>query len=406
MTTSKHTVLGVLATAYLLCYAARMMMASAIPFIAREFDLDPLAMGGLLSAFFLGYAVMQIPGGFLADRFGPRRMLLATVVGWSVLTALTGVATSLAGLIVIRVLFGASEGPFPSAAAKTLSSWFPAGELGRANGLMLAATQIGASLAPSIVAILVVAWGWRSAFIGLLVPGLALAVVIWACVGDYASKSRRHAPASEDRQSVADIFAALRRPAVAWCFVAAFFSNLATWGLMNWLPTYLLESRGFSATRMGLLAAVPSLAGALGYALGGVISDKWFERRRQIPIIVGLVLSAGCVYLAASAASGEATVAYLAAAFFFLLATDLGVCTLPLVIVPREAVGSSFGVINTAAQLAGFVSPLLVGGLLRLTERDFAVVFQCFVGFLLLAALAAAFVRQREPTTLRMMSMN
>ena len=71
MTRSRYTILGILSSAYLLCYAARMMMASAVPFIARDLDLEPLSMGALLSAFFLGYATMQIPGGLLADRFGP-----------------------------------------------------------------------------------------------------------------------------------------------------------------------------------------------------------------------------------------------------------------------------------------------------------------------------------------------
>lgn len=408
----RYSVLGILSVAYLLCYATRMVMASAAPFIAAEFHLSPLQVGAVLSAFFLGYSLMQIPGGMLADKFGPRRVLAASITAWSVFTAVSGMATSLMGLLVIRVLFGASEAAFPSAASKALAAWFPQRELGRANGIMLASTQIGASVAPSFVAALVVTWGWRSAFYCLLVPGLALALVIAAWVKDSPALSERVGAAElkeydhvEPARAVTGIslLKTLNKPAVAWCFAAAFFSNLASWGLMNWLPTYLLQARGFSAAKMGLLAALPALAGALGYALGGQISDRWFTEKRQVPVLIGLVLSAGFVYLAATAATGEATVAYLAFAFFFLLIADLGVCTLPMVIVPQGAIGSAFGVVNTAAQLAGFLSPLLVGYLLNATDSNFTLVFQCFVGCLLVAAIGASLVRQQpiEATQLR-----
>lgn len=375
-------------------------MASAMPFVATEFQLSPLAVGSVLSAFFLGYSLMQIPGGFLADKLGPNRVLTAAIATWSALTALTGLATSLTGLLILRVLFGASEGAFPSAASKALASWFPQREVGRANGLMLAASQLGASVAPTLVATLVITLGWRYAFYVLLIPGVVLAAVVRKWLIDSPAHSERREDMHDHPRSAAasltssPIIASLQTPAVLWCFVAAFFSNLASWGLMNWLPTYLLQARGFSAAKMGLFAAIPSLAGALGYALGGQISDRWFSERRQLPVLIGLVASAGFVYLAAIASSGEVTVLLLAAAFFFLLTADLGICTLPLVIVPQQAVGSAFGFVNTAAQSAGFLSPLLVGYLLNATDSNFTVVFYCFVGCLLLAAGAAALVRQ------------
>src|SRR5688572_25770347 len=108
----RYTVLSVLVASWLLCYLDRMVMASAIPFIAEDFKLSPLQMGQVMSAFFVGYALMQIPGGLLADRFGPRIVLAVSLVWWSVMTALTGVVGGLAALLVIRVLFGLGEGPY------------------------------------------------------------------------------------------------------------------------------------------------------------------------------------------------------------------------------------------------------------------------------------------------------
>jgi hypothetical protein len=103
-------------------------------FIAQDFGLSPLGMGGVLSAFFIGYALMQVPGGMLADRFGPRRVMTASIVGWSIFTFITGTASGLAVLLMIRVLFGLSEGSFPPSASKAITLWFPPNEVGRANG--------------------------------------------------------------------------------------------------------------------------------------------------------------------------------------------------------------------------------------------------------------------------------
>ena len=143
----RYKILGILFCAWLLCYVDRMVMATAIPFIAQDLLLSPLVIGGMLSAFFAGYALMQIPGGLLADRFGPRAVLTASIGWWSVLTALTGMVHGLTAMLAVRVLFGVGEGPFPPSAAKAIASWFPRREVARANGLLLASTSIGATVA-------------------------------------------------------------------------------------------------------------------------------------------------------------------------------------------------------------------------------------------------------------------
>jgi sugar phosphate permease len=386
----RYHVLAILSLAYFLCYLARMAMASAIPFIAQDLQLSPLAMGGVLSAFFAGYSMMQIPGGLLTDRFGPNRVLTLAIALWSLLSAATALATALLPMLALRALFGAAEAPFPAAAAKALTIWFPPHQLGRANGVMLASTQLGASLAPVIVAGMVIVWGWRSAFLSLLLPGMLLAWLIRHRVTDRPDAGR--APTADS----ATVISALRNPAVLWCFLAAFFSNLAAWGLFSWLPTYLLRARGFGVEKLALYGALPYLAGALGYFLSGQLSDRYFRRRRHLVVPAGLILSALSTLAAASATSGDIAVTWLAPAFLFLAIADAGINTLPMVIVPLAAVGAAFGLINSAAQLAGFLSPLLVGTVLTLTSDDFTLVFHGFVAALLAAAIAALFIRQRD----------
>jgi MFS family permease len=399
-------VLAILFGAYLLCYTDRMVMASAIPFIARDLHLSPLRMGEVLSAFFVGYSVMQIPGGVLADRFGSRAVLTGAVAWWSVMTALTGMMPGLTALLAARVLFGLGEGPFPPAASKTLSAWFPVRELGRANGLQYAAVSIGATVAPLFVVALVTRWGWRSVFYSLFIPGICLAALVWAFIQNspresrYVSEEERREcrPVPRERRAVRQaLLASLQNPSVLWCAVCLFFANMAGWGLLNWLPVYLLEARGFDVERMGIFTALTNLAGAIGYPIAGHLCDRYFSRRLQVPLAWGLVLSALFTYLAANAPSGQWAVAYLTAGSFCASAASTAIFTLPLVLVPPAAVGGAFGIVNTAGQFAGIVSPLLIGYLLSLTGGNFTVTLYCLVGVTAIAVFPATRIKSERP---------
>jgi sugar phosphate permease len=384
----RHSVLIVLFLTYLICYLDRMAMATAIPFIARDLNLSPLAMGSVLSAFFVGYACMQIPGGLLADRLGPNRVMTASIAGWSVFTGLTGAVGSLPALLATRALFGVFEGPFPATASKAIALWFPPHEVGRANGVQLTAVNLGGAIAPLVVAPVIIAWGWRAAFQILLLPGLLMTVLVWMFVKDSPPGARSEERAVEQRANRISIAQVLKRPAVVWCAVALFFGNIASWGLMNWLPTYLLNARGFSTAKMGIMASLTFLPGAVGYYLGGHISDKYFSRRRHVPIAIGFMVGAVATYAAAVAPSGEWAVAALAFGFLFVSAASAGLFTFPIVAVPTAAVGVAFGIVNTSGQLAGLVSPLLVGYALNVTDGDFQAVFCGFAALHIVSAFS------------------
>jgi nitrate/nitrite transporter NarK len=261
---------------------------------------------------------------------------------------------------------------------------------------MLACIPLGAALAPLFVTTWVIHWGWRSVFYSLLVPGLAVAVLAWIFVKDSPAENSRRlvSTASARGFGLADL---LKRPAVLWCAVALFFANMASWGLSNWLPAYLLHARGFSTEKMGIFAALPPLGGAAGYFAGGYVSDKYFRHKRHVAIVLGLIVSSAATYLAAIAPIGEWAVAALVVASAFTHIALAGLFTLPLVLVPQEAVGGAFGVVNTGGQLAGFLSPLLVGYTLDVSDENFTLVFYGFVGLFLLAAFMASRIQSNPP---------
>ena len=399
----RYSVLGIMLAAYHICYIDRMVMASAIPFIAKDLNLSPLEMGQVLSAFFLGYAVMQIPGGLLADRFGARLVLTITIAAWSIMTALTGIAWGLAALLVIRVLFGLTEGPFPCAISKAISQWFPTRELSRATGLVVAAGVLGSSVAPILVVALILNWGWRSVFYALLLPGVLLALVVWRYVRSSPAESPRvtalelrdydSSPPSQQLSLKATLLESVRTPAVLWCAATFFFLAMTNWGLMSWLPTYLLQARGFSAEKMGYATSLVHLAGAVGFALGGYICDKYFRHNMRLLIVSAAAVCASLNFLGATASSGEWAVACFATAFLISGFAVTSVLTLPLILVPKRAVGSALGIVNTAGQAAGFVAPLFMGYVLKATDSNFPLVIYCLVACTATAILPALRLR-------------
>jgi MFS family permease len=399
----RYTVLAVLCCVYVLCYADRLVMASAIPFIGEEFHLSATSMGAVLSAFFMGYALMQIPGGLLVDRFGPRVILTTSIAWWTLMTAATGLASGLASLLGIRVLFGIGEGPYHVAASKTLALWFPRRELARANGLHLCASSIGATIAPLFVVAVIMLWGWRSVFFALFLPGVAAATAIWLVVRNSSTDRRQATLESPDYSGLptsapisvwTSLWQTIRTPAVFWTAACLFFTNMVGWGLMNWLPSYLLHGRGFDTGKMGLFTALTMLSGAIGYPLGGYLCDRFFSQRLQVPIILGAIGSAAFVYLATVAPNGEWAVACLSMVFLLGNMASTAIFTLPLVVVSQRIIGSAAGIVNTAGQLAGVVSPLLLGYVLDFTRGNYQVMLYWLVALNVLSIFPALFIRQ------------
>ena len=139
----RHTVLLILYITWLVSYLDRMVISTAIPYIAKDFKLSPVAMGAVMSAFFVGYSAFQIPGGMLVDRLGARKIMLWGLGWWTTFTALTGAVNSLAPMIWVRALFGAGEGVGAASTYRVIANWFPPKERGTATAIMLSSNSFG-----------------------------------------------------------------------------------------------------------------------------------------------------------------------------------------------------------------------------------------------------------------------
>ncbi len=374
-----YTAVLIVCTLWFVCHVDRMVMAVAIPYIANEFGLSPFAMGGVMSAFFLGYFICQIPGGLLADRFGARKVLVWAVFWWSVFTAVTGMVSNLVQLLLVRVLFGIGEGMAPAATWKATANWTAMRNRSKASACMMAATVLAPAFAPVFVTWLVYNWGWRPVFYSLFIPGILLiAWIMWKMPDNPADKKGITAEELEELKEVATeydttigaggekltFWQIVKIPAVWRSFLILFCCNMTSYGFISWLPTYLMRVRGFTLTKLGLFASLPFVFGALGFLIAGWLGDGPFRHNRKAPLVVFCWVASGCMYLVYTSSESTLLMYQCLTAFFTFAATG-SLYNLPMSAISREITGRAMGFVNMGGQIAGFLTPMIAGWLIQ-----------------------------------------
>lgn len=403
---ARHTVLLILGITWIATYIERTVMSVAMPYIAADYHLTPLNTGIVLGVFYAGYAISQVPGGLLADIFGVRIVATVSIVWRAVFVALTAAATNLWQLLAVRVLFGLGDGVFPASAFKTVAVWFPARERTRANALMLAVMPLGTALTPLLMIPIVSLWGWRAAFYSLLIPGAVTALLFWVFVknrppaSDTAPAEAQKieagtAEAPRERLTKAEVRKILMRPDVLKYFLAVLAYDTAYWGYWSWLPSYLVNARGFSLSQMGVAAALPSFGGVVGCLVGGWISDKYFANRRRLPIIVGQLISALLLFLTFTADTPAKMIIYQTIGGFFLESFFSTFWALPMTTVSSRLMGITSGFINMAGQIAAFLSPIVIGFLVAAAGGGYALTFAFLIASILVSSAIVLTMSER-----------
>jgi len=392
---ARHTVLSILFMTWIVSTMYR--MAIAIPYIAVDYHLGPVGSGVVMSVFFAGYSISQIPGGLLADIFGVRKVATLAMLWWSVFTAITGAAANFTQMVIVRFLFGLGEGMFPACSFKTIAVWFPKKERATASAIMLASNPLGAALAPLAVVGIMSVWGWRIVFYSLFLPGLLMSLLFWIFISGKPSESSRVSPeelgeieGSDDvpAQNVGTktkLIKIVNEPNVLKYFFVLFTFDITFWGFTAWLPTYLVKARGFSMAQMGVAASLPFFAGTVGSIFGGWVSDKYFSNNRRVPIVIAQLMSAFFLYLTFIAKSATILMICQALAGFFLVSFFSAFWALPMNTVPKKLMGVTSGFINMAGQIAAFVSPVFIGYLVGAAGGKYDHTFIFFVVSLLVS---------------------
>jgi sugar phosphate permease len=366
-------VLFMLCVMYFITYIDRVNIGTAASAIKDEFHLSNVQLGLVFSAFAYPYALLQIFGGWLGDRFGSRKMLFASGLLWGSATILTGFAGGLVSLFFFRLLLGVGEGATFPCATRSMQSWVPVEKRGFAQGITHSAARLGNAITPPLIAFLMIAVSWRGSFVILGVVSL-LWVVVWYWY--YRDNPADHRGVSKSELEALPIQDAKQISApVPWkkltlrmlpVTVVYFCYGWTLWLYLNWLPSYFMHAHKLNLQTSALFASGVFFAGVVGDTLGGVVSDRILRstgrvRLARISVVVVGFVGSLCSLVPVLFLHELIPIAIcLSAAFFFAELVIGPMWSIPMDIA-RKYSGTAAGLMNTGSAVAAILSPLAFG---------------------------------------------
>ncbi|WP_010687001.1 MFS transporter [Methylobacterium mesophilicum] len=396
---------------YTISYLDRVNIGTALPAISKEFGLNPTEAGFVGGVFFWGYLVSFLMGGWLSNRFGAKRVTLASLVAWSLAAMATGFTTSLASLLVMRALLGLAEGPIWSSMSAILAQWFVKPERARAFATWNASLPVGALLSGPISGLIISHYSWQTMLVVEGLPALIYALVWSRFIPDTPDEAAWLEPA--ERAALADGLAreqaqfdaslgpvdlrgVLLHPGVWLLLVAKTFNNMIAYGFTLWLPTAIKDASALGIGSVGVLTALPYAASVLGIWLIGLSSDRFNERRLHGAI--PMLLLAALLY--ASSRTGAGSVAAMMvcvtlSGFFMFMTLPLMTVMFTQLLPRRQAIVAIAFSGAVANLVGGFFGPVVVGWLKTMTG-DVSAGFTFLAAIGLIGGLLMMMVRTPE----------
>jgi ACS family glucarate transporter-like MFS transporter len=389
-------------------YVDRATLSMAAPAMRKDLGLDAVAMGLAFSAFGWSYTALQIPGGWMLDRYGARLVYGVGLLFWSLFTFLQGTVSFFTGvtalwlLIVLRFLMGVAEAPAFPANSRITAMWFPNHERGRAAAIFNSAQYFALAAFNPLMGWILITCGWQYIFYSMGLLGVVMAIYWFRVIRD----PRNHPKVNQLELDFIQTGGGLsnvgdKKTEIKWSYVKALLSNrmmlgvylgqfclnTITWFFLTWFPTYLVQAKGMSILKAGFVASIPAIAGFSGGLLGGIVSDWLLSRgktltfARKFPIIIGLILS-GSIIMANYVTDASIVIAVMSLAFFakgfgalgWVVITDTS---------PKEMLGMNGGIFNFCGNIASIITPLVIGYILHLSGSfNGALIFVGVMGML------------------------
>ncbi|KVH58681.1 MFS transporter [Burkholderia sp. MSMB1072] len=393
----RHTLWLLCALSFIL-YVDRVNLATAAGAIKAELGLSNTELGVAFSAFAYSYAICQIGGGWIADRFGARITLIGCGLIWVVSTFATGLVHSLGLLFAARLLLGIGEGATLPAQARAITQWFPRERRGVVQGFTHSFSRLGNAVTPPIVAALMTWLSWRAAF--FVIGAVTLAWLAWWIAG-----FREHPLGDDDGRTRTRRPAALSGPTpwgpllrrMAPTIFVYFCYGWTAWLFFTWLPTFFLNGQGLNLKSTALFASGVFFAGVVGDTLGGWLCDRIYRKTgnlalsRQSVIVTSFVGALACLLPLAFVHSTAGVALCLSGSFLCLELTIGPIWAVPSDIAPAHA-GIASGMMNAGSAISGILSPILFGYLVDRTG-SWTVPFIGSVAMLLFGIVAALRIR-------------
>ncbi|MDR3431870.1 MAG: MFS transporter [Rouxiella aceris] len=364
----------------------RITLSIGMPYIKGEFNLSPTMQGLILSSFFWSYALLQVPGGWLLDRFGPRKVITGALVGWGIFQAVIGLATGGVSLILSRIGLGVMEAPVSPSGAKLSSTWLTQSERGRGAVIMDSGSPLGVAIGGIIVAHLIL-WfdSWRVTFIVVGVFTMLLGFVAWRVLRDRPAEHPSVQPqeveyiAAGNRISATGIDESVptKGLGISWLTMIAIMVGRASWGmvywgLLTWGPSYLAQAQGLQLASIGNSTFLIFIMGTAGCLFSGFFVDYLVKKGVSHNVALKSLLSlSGIVglltlYALSTITNPVIAVGLLSVAAFFMMFGSL-YWSFPAILAPKDRVGMVGGLMNMANSCAGILVPIMVGIILQAT---------------------------------------
>jgi MFS family permease len=392
-------VLGLLCLMYFITYVNRQNMATAGGDIIRDLHMTRGQLGQVIGSFGVTYAIFQILGGWLGDRWGARRTLFICGLVWATATALTGMVGGLTSLYLVRLLLGIGEGATFPVATRAMQSWVPAERRGFAQGFTHAFSRIGNSLTPLMMVALIGVVAWRGAFVALGIGSLVWVLVwVWyyrdvpADHADITPEDLATLPNRGQGSSKKQVQVPWRRliRRMAPITIVYFCYGWTLWMYLNWLPLYFANEYHLQLSRSAIFSSAVFFAGVGGDYLGGVISDRILEsthdlrKARRDFVVVSLLFSFLFMLVVFLTHNLTAIVISMAAAFFCAELTIGPMWSIPMDVAPKYS-GTASGLMNTGSAIAAALSPTAFGYIVDWTG-NWQLPFILSLGLLLVGA--------------------
>ncbi len=372
---ARFRVLALISAGTMINYLDRTVLGIAAPGMVSDLHLTPAVMGVVFSAFSWSYAAAQLPGGWVLDRIGTRITYLLAVSFWSVFTLVQGFVTGVPSLLAFRLGLGISEAPCFPTNSRVVATWFPEHERAQATAVYTVGEYLGLACFGPLLFWISRTLGWRALFLAVGAVGLVFAAIWWALYREPETQEPSGSGPHGNSIQWDRLGKLLRRRQVWGACIGQFGGNSTLVFFLTWFPTYLAKERRMEWMQAGFYAILPFLAAACGVLLGGWVSDTTLKRTgsanlaRKLPVVTGL-FGASSIVLANYVDANAVVIGVLSFAFFCQGMTGLG-WTVISDVAPREMLGLTGGIFNFAANLAGVITPIVVGAIIGATGSFF-----------------------------------
>ena len=400
----RYWILAIIVIATAINYLDRANLSIVAPYVKKDLHISPIELGLVFSAFSWTYAALQIPGGWVLERVGPRVTFGIALIFWSVVTGSIALAKGFGSLLGLRMALGVAETPAFPANNTLVSRWFPTRERGMATGSYTAGEYVGLAIAAPLLAWMATTYGWHSVFYLTGGLGLAFAVVWLGWIRNSPQSDKRVSQAelehiekgggavttaqAEGRSHAkfSDIPKLLAKKRMLGALIGQFANTSTLFFFLTWFPTYLVDQKHFTLLKAGIMAIIPYLCALIGTMVGGAGSD-WMLRHgvatsiaRKAPIITGLILSM-IIILDNYVSAPALVILFFSIAFFAQGMASATAWTLLSDIAPANQIALTGGLFNFFANAGGAASPFVISLILSATGSF-------FYGLVYIAAIA------------------